>query len=250
MVQAIFDFESLSSPHPPGGFLVAVVAPEIDFGENNAPCKHIEEIIRERHWTHIAQQGYEAAHYIGPSDRDQAFFERAAARPVDLQAANAIVCTGLNDDERETAESYRPLLEQGLKRGLPFVCANPDLVVDVGGRLYICAGALADIYQHMGGDVYWAGKPYPAAYETAAAAAAKARDRETDPKRVLVIGDALRTDIAGAFGQGLDSLFIGAGIHRHEVMGENGRALDPEKLALLFAGDAPRATAAMPILAW
>jgi ribonucleotide monophosphatase NagD (HAD superfamily) len=58
------------------------------------------------------------------------------------------------------------MLERALQRGLPFVCANPDLIVDVGGTILYCAGAIADIYQHMGGAVFWAGKPHLSAYET------------------------------------------------------------------------------------
>ncbi len=199
---------------------------------------------------HLDEQGYETAHYIGPRDRDQAFFERAAPKPAELHAADAIVCTGLNDDMTETAETYRTVLERGLERGLPLVCANPDLVVDVGGRLYTCAGAVADLYQHIGGSVYWAGKPYAAAYETATSVARELRGSDVPASRVLVIGDALRTDIAGASAHGIDSLFIGGGIHRHDVMTLAGDELDPGKLAALFAGDAPQATAAMPVLAW
>lgn len=199
---------------------------------------------------HLKEKAYDTAHYIGPRDRDQAFFERAAPRPTDLHEANAIVCTGLNDDTTETAETYRPVLEAGLERGLPLVCANPDLVVDVGGRLFTCAGAVADLYQHMGGNVYWAGKPYAAAYETATSVAEGLRGADVPASRVLVIGDALRTDIAGASAHGFDSLFIGGGIHRDDVMTAAGDQIDPGKLAALFAGDAPQATAAMPVLAW
>lgn len=194
---------------------------------------------------HIAESTYERAFYVGPQDRDKAFFERAAARSTPLAEADAIVCTGLNDDTNEKPEDYLPLLEAALARGLPFVCANPDLVVDVGGRLYFCAGAIADIYQHMGGVVFWAGKPYPAAYQAAREAALAVRGQAVENSRVLVIGDALRTDIAGAAAEGLDALFIAAGIHREETM-TNG-AIVPDRLEALFA-NAPRAIAAMPLL--
>lgn len=198
---------------------------------------------------HIADQAYAAAYYIGPRGRDATFFERAAARGAPLDMAEAIVCTGLVDDVNETAEDYRALLEAGHARGLPFVCANPDLVVEVGGRLFPCAGALADLYARLGGDVFWAGKPHSSAYETARAVAERIRGRATAPDKILVIGDAMRTDIEGAKRAGLDALFIAGGIHRKDTMRDDG-SIDGDKLTALFTHDAPRAVAAMAHLAW
>ena len=197
---------------------------------------------------HMAEKGYRAAHYIGPRERDAAFFEQASARDVPLGDAEAVVCTGLVDDVNETVDDYRELLEAACARGLPFVCANPDLVVEVGGRLYLCAGALADVYEGLGGEVYWAGKPHMTAYETATAAAGTLRGADVARDKILVIGDAVRTDIAGGARAGLDALFIAGGIHRDDTM-TNG-AIDSEKLAQLFSADAPRAIAAMSHLAW
>jgi HAD superfamily hydrolase (TIGR01459 family) len=198
---------------------------------------------------HMIGQGFTSVYGIGPRDRDAAFFDKAAAKLVPLGEAQAIVATGLDDDRSEVAEDYRPLLEDALQRRLPFVCANPDLVVDVGGTLYLCAGAIADIYQHMGGEVFWAGKPHSSAYLTALAAAERVRGIAVARDRVLVIGDALRTDLEGARRFGLDALFIAGGIHRDDVV-VHGR-LDPEKLDALFsAPDAPGALGAMTQLKW
>jgi len=197
---------------------------------------------------HIARAGYRRVHFIGPRTRDAAFFETATAEDAALEDAEALVCTGLVDDVNETVDTYMGLLAGARALDLPFVCANPDLVVDVGGRLFLCAGALADAYAHMGGTVFWAGKPHATAYETARAKAAEIRGAEIAPERVLVIGDAVRTDLAGARGAGLDALFIAGGIHRHETMA--GGVLDPEKLARLFPPETPGAIAAMPALAW
>src|SRR5688500_8897894 len=192
----------------------------------------------------LRAHGYTRVYAIGPRDRDAALFSRLTAELVPLEEAQAIVCSGLDDDRRETAEDYRGVLEAALARRLPFVCANPDLVVDVGGTLYLCAGAIADIYQHMGGDVFWAGKPHSSAYLTALAVAERVRGVAVSHDRVLVIGDALRTDLEGARRFGLDALFIAGGIHRDDVV-ENGR-LDPEKLEALFSmPDAPGALGAM-----
>jgi HAD superfamily hydrolase (TIGR01459 family) len=197
---------------------------------------------------HVEAQGYARAHYVGPAERDAAFFERSAALPATVEEAEAIVCTGLVDDLTDTVETYRPLLTAARARGLPFVCANPDLVVDVGGRLYLCAGALADAYQNMGGEVFWAGKPHRIAYATAQAEARRIRDAETPPARMLVIGDSVRTDLAGARTMGLDALFVAAGIHRDETM--SGNLIDADKLARLFPSGTPGAVAATAVLAW
>jgi len=192
---------------------------------------------------HVRGQGYARLHGIGPADRDAALFSALGAEFVGIETADAILCTGLNDDLTETAEDYLPLLETALARRLAFVCANPDKVVDVGGRLYLCAGAIADLYEARGGDVFWAGKPHASAFQTALARARSVRDFSRTDARVLVIGDALRTDIKGAHNAGVDALFIAGGIHREETM--DGGKLCPDKLAGLFEGDAPPAIAAM-----
>ena len=197
---------------------------------------------------HIVEMGYATARYIGPGDRDADFFARSPAKPSALEAAEAVVCTGLENDADETPEEYRPLLERARARALPFVCANPDLVVDVGGRLYPCAGALADLYERLGGRVFWAGKPHPVAYAKALEVAGRLRGKAVARERVLVVGDAVRTDLVAAQNAGLDALFIAAGIHRRETM-DAGR-LSLEKLARLFVPGAPRALAAMTMLRW
>jgi HAD superfamily hydrolase (TIGR01459 family) len=197
---------------------------------------------------HMRDAGYRRVHFIGPRERDAAFFARAGADDVPLDAAEAIVCTGLTDDVNETVESYRDVLDAGVRRGIPFVCANPDLVVDVGGRLFLCAGALADAYAHMGGTVFWAGKPHASAYAAARTAAARLRGAPTADDKILVIGDAIRTDLAGAHGAGLDAIFVAGGIHREEAM--EGERIDAYKLARLFPEGTPPALAAMGALAW
>ena len=197
---------------------------------------------------HIAEKGYTRLFAIGPSDRDAATFARLPARPVALDDAQAIVCTGLNDDRTETADDYRALLERAKALKLPLVCANPDLVVDVGGRQFICAGAIADLYERMDGEVFWAGKPHANAYDGAQAAAEAIRGSAVQRARVLAIGDSLRTDLKGAEAAGIDAIFVASGIHRDETMGSD--ALSPEKLSLLFAPPAPPALAVMVKLVW
>jgi HAD superfamily hydrolase (TIGR01459 family) len=198
--------------------------------------------------THIAERGYAKVYGIGPRDRDAAFFAASPAKLVGLDAAQAIVCTGLTDDINETAESYRGLLEEALTRSLPFVCANPDLVVDVGGRHYWCAGAIADLYEHMGGDVYWAGKPHTSAYGTALKTAEKLRGETIPLSRILAVGDAIRTDLAAARNFGVGAIFVASGIHKHDAM-EHG-ILSHDKLITLFPPGTPGALAAMTGLRW
>jgi HAD superfamily hydrolase (TIGR01459 family) len=197
---------------------------------------------------HIADKGYRRVYCIGPADRDSLTFERLTAERADLDGADAILCTGLNNDRSETAESYRPLLEQARARNLPFVCANPDLVVDVGGRQYLCAGAIADLYERMDGEVFWAGKPHTNAYATARATAERLRGKPVPLARILAIGDSLRTDLNGAQAFGIPAVFVASGIHREETMGAG--VLSPDVLERLFAPPAPVPLAVMERLAW
>ena len=137
---------------------------------------------------------------------------RMPASALRFDEAEAIVCTGLVDDRNETAETYRPLLERALARSMPLVCANPDLIVDVGGELLPCAGVIAELYEDMGGEVYWAGKPYPPAYRSCASRRSPgcaARPLPTRPHPGHRRRGAHRHRGRGA--AGIDSLFIAPG---------------------------------------
>jgi len=197
---------------------------------------------------HIAERGYGRVMHIG-TERDLPLFETMAAARVPLEHAEAIVCTGLEDDRNETAETYRPLLAAALRRQLPLVCANPDLIVDVGGELLPCAGVVAELYEGMGGQVYWAGKPHAPAYARAMEAIARLRGSLPSPERILAIGDAVRTDLAGAHAAGLDSMFIAQGIHRDALLRDG--CLDPASLARLLEPYRPiEPIAAMVGVSW
>lgn len=198
---------------------------------------------------HIAEKGYRRLHWVGPLRRDKALFERAPGPSVPVEEAEAILCSGLVDDIKEAVEDYRPLLEAAHARQLPFVCANPDLVVDVGEQRHLCAGSLAAEYERMGGEVYWAGKPYLPAYKTARQRAGALRGKLPPLDRMLAIGDTVRTDLGAAQALGVDALLITAGIHRDLIM--SGEAIDPRGLAELFAPPGtPPAVAAMTYLRW
>jgi HAD superfamily hydrolase (TIGR01459 family) len=119
---------------------------------------------------HLDDSDYRRVHHIG-QDRDLPLYDGLHVKRVPLEEAEVIVCTGLEDDRSETGESYRDRLRPAAMRKLPFVCANPDLVVDVGGVMLPCAGQAAKVYQSLSGPVYWAGKPHRAIYKAAFAAA-------------------------------------------------------------------------------
>ncbi len=157
----------------------------------------------------IAERGDAPVHHIGP-ERDLSLLDAAAqlsgARPrlVPAEDASYILCTGLFDDEVETPDHYAERLGAFAARRLPFVCANPDLIVHRGKELVYCAGALAQAYEDLGGEAVYAGKPHAPIYKAALAAAAAARGAPVERSRVLAIGDAMRTDVAGAAGQGFE----------------------------------------------
>lgn len=186
------------------------------------------------------------AYKIGPS-KDEGLYD---GLPVDFQGvdgADYVICTGLRDDLSEPPESYRAELQRLAQRNLPFVCANPDRVVQFGGQLIPCAGALADIYADLGGEVVMAGKPYAPIYELTIKAAEAAAGRPLERSRLLCVGDGLPTDVAGAQKQGLDCLFIAAGIHADELSGPDG--LDPLKVDGFLSAHSVRAAWGMADLA-
>jgi HAD superfamily hydrolase (TIGR01459 family) len=157
---------------------------------------------------------------IGPQ-RDLPTFTELGITFAPAESADYVVCTGLFDDETETPEDYRGLLTRLRERNLLMVCANPDLVVERGERLVYCAGAIADLYASLGGEVLYAGKPHRPIYEMALARAGEVRGRRPALDRVLAIGDSVRTDLTGAAAFGIDCLFVTAGIHAEELGGRD-----------------------------
>jgi HAD superfamily hydrolase (TIGR01459 family) len=180
--------------------------------------------------------------------RDRLFFEALPGISDQIATADALACTGLVDDRRERPEDYLPVLRAARERSLPFVCANPDLSVHVGADLLPCAGAIATLYEALGGSVHWAGKPHPIAYETALEVATELRAGQIARSRVLAIGDSIRTDLAAAAAAGVDALFIASGIHRDEVMADG--SISGQSLAAALAGLARRPIASAASLRW
>jgi HAD superfamily hydrolase (TIGR01459 family) len=155
-------------------------------------------------------------HHIGPP-RDMPLYNGLDVRFGSLAEADYVVCSGFDNDEQETVEDYRPQLEAMRRRSLLMVCANPDLIVERGHMILPCAGTIALAYEEMGGEVYYAGKPHRPVYERALAVASDLAGHPIPKERVLAVGDAIRTDIAGAVGFGIDALMIARGIHAEEL---------------------------------
>ncbi|WP_265516625.1 TIGR01459 family HAD-type hydrolase [Nitratireductor luteus] len=153
--------------------------------------------------------------HIGP-DRDMTLYDGLDIELVEEFEAAGVVCTGLVDDEIETPEDYAELLQRLRARNLPFICANPDIVVERGDKLVFCAGALARDYGLLGGRTEIAGKPHRPIYEAALAAAGRALGRQIGIADALAVGDGVLTDVKGGVNMGIDVLFVTAGIHAVE----------------------------------
>jgi HAD superfamily hydrolase (TIGR01459 family) len=202
----------------------------------------------------IGAQGRAPLHHIGP-ERDLALFravENATGHApvlVDLPESTCVVVTGLGGDETGLPEDYDRDLAAMRRRDLPMICANPDLLVHIGSTTRYCAGAIAERYQRMGGAVLYAGKPHPPIYQASLAALSHA-DRPVAMARVLAIGDAMRTDVAGAVQLGFDVLFVTSGIHHAEVHRGPDGALDPDAYGAMIMASGHRPLAAIATLAW
>jgi HAD superfamily hydrolase (TIGR01459 family) len=181
----------------------------------------------------VASRPGQRVFHLGPQ-RDVPIFAGLDVAFTPLDTADYVVCSGLFDDTIETPESYRDMLAAMRQRSLFMVCANPDIMVERGDTLVYCAGALADAYAALGGEVLYCGKPHAPIYQAALAAAATARGGAAVPlERVLAIGDSVRTDLKGAAAFGIDSVFVTSGIHAEEYGGRH--TPDSEALDGIFA---------------
>jgi HAD superfamily hydrolase (TIGR01459 family) len=176
-------------------------------------------------------------------ERNLGLFDGESVRLVDADAAELVVCSGLHDDAAETPDDYYDLFSRLLERGLPMICANPDLKAERGSRLVYCAGSLAAQYEARGGEVRYAGKPYLPIYTEALSALAGIVNAPISKTDVLAVGDGINTDIRGAHEAGLSAVFIASGIHMPE-------GLEPRALARLYADKPFRPIAALSALAW
>ncbi|HZL59240.1 MAG TPA: TIGR01459 family HAD-type hydrolase [Stellaceae bacterium] len=177
-------------------------------------------------------------YFIGPPRDEPVMKGLDLERVARVEDADFLLAIGPTDWE-ESVAPYEAMLQSARARNLPMVCANADLVVIHQGRRSICAGAIAARYEEIGGNVRWHGKPHESVYETCL----RLLD-VPDSKRILALGDSLRTDIAGAHAMGLDSVLLASGIHAEEIGLVPGEPPDPARIERLIeaaGGFMPRA---------
>ena len=148
---------------------------------------------------------------IGP-ERDDMLYENIELHFSDIDEASFISCTGMFEDD-DKPEDYRSMLIEARDAGLPFICANPDVKVKIAGRVVWCGGALAKLYEELGGEVIYAGKPHEPVYRLARAWMSEMLGYVPPQDRVLCIGDNIFTDLLGARQQDYDCLFIQDGLY-------------------------------------
>jgi HAD superfamily hydrolase (TIGR01459 family) len=195
----------------------------------------------------LAERAGARVYHLGP-DKDLTIYEGLPLTLVDEADCDLICCTGFFDDEVETPDDYQEQLAAWHARDLPMICVNPDMVVERGGRLIWCAGALAQRYRDLGSDPLLVGKPHALIYEQAMARIAAIAGRPVPRESVLAVGDGIATDIRGAVGQGIDVLFVTDGIHT-AVFGERA-APDHDKVREFLANANLGARAVIPSLVW
>jgi len=178
-----------------------------------APDDAWDGIVTSGDATRLALNEYAPGPFfkIGPAGGDDLLYSGLDINFSNSDTARAIVCTGLVRELGSEPNDYRMLLSDFAERKLPMICANPDIVVQVGDQLVWCAGALARLYRELGGKSVIAGKPHKPIYELAYKRL-EAKGWQGDRKTVLAIGDGPETDLLGATRIGIDSLFIGDGI--------------------------------------
>ena len=142
-------------------------------------------------------------YHLGPS-RDISVFEKVKDNRTDLKSCDFILCTGLFDDHNNDLNYYKKLLLNHVSKKL--ICTNPDLIVHRGNVEELCAGSIAKVFEDLGGEVIYYGKPHREVYKMCFGS----------NEKVLAIGDNLRTDIKGANNLKIDCIFISEGVHRKE----------------------------------
>jgi HAD superfamily hydrolase (TIGR01459 family) len=181
--------------------------------------------------------------HLGP-ERDRPTFEGLPLDQTEEAAADFVLCTGLFDDETETADDYAAMLARLKERDLDLVCANPDIVVDRGEKRVYCGGAIAAAYAEIGGRSHYFGKPHAPIYDLA-----RARLGDLKDSQILAVGDGLLTDIKGANDQGIDALFVTGGI-AHERCGPAVDNPQSDLVTRVLSESGGKAIGAMARLIW
>ena len=190
---------------------------------NSSVKKFLEKMgMKKEMRNHVFTSGEAALNYLNKNLLNKTFFHIGPPRDFDLfkdfeknkltniDKSEYLLCTGLFDDNDKDLTFYKDLFESQLKKKM--ICTNPDLIVDRGSVRELCAGSVAMVFEKMGGEVVYFGKPYPEVYN---------QSINNKNKKILSIGDNLNTDIKGANLLNYDSLIVSNGIHKLEIK-ENG----------------------------
>jgi HAD superfamily hydrolase (TIGR01459 family) len=145
-------------------------------------------------------------YHIGPSRDFDLFLNFKENKTEDIKESTYLLCTGLFEEEGENLDYYKELFKEHVNKKL--ICTNPDLIVERGNKRELCAGSIASVFEKMGGEVLYFGKPFPEVYN---------KSIDNKDKKILSIGDNLNTDIKGANLLNYDSLLISNGIHKNEI---------------------------------
>ena len=151
----------------------------------------------------------EKFYHLGPSRDFDLFVDFKKNKSVDIKESSYLLCTGLFEEQGEDLNHYKELFKEHINKKM--ICTNPDLIVDRGDKRELCAGSVALVFEEMGGEVIYFGKPYPEVYN---------QSINNKKKKVLSIGDNLNTDIKGANLLNYDSLLISNGVHKNEIKKE------------------------------
>jgi len=151
---------------------------------------------------HLSEKFY----HIGPSRDFDLFLDFESSKTRNIENSTYLLCTGLFDDHNEDLNYYQKLFEDQVNKKM--ICTNPDLIVDRGKKRELCAGSIALVFEKMGGEVVYFGKPFPEVYN---------QSINNKNKKALSIGDNLNTDIKGANLLNYDSLLISNGVHKNEI---------------------------------
>ena len=187
-------------------------------------------------------------YYIGPS-RDHVLLKGLDLDLVEADKAEFVLVVGPFNDEVEGPEDYRASFTEIVARGLPLICANPDIMVERGHKRIYCAGALALLYEQLGGKAIYFGKPHGPIYGVAQSRLAHLAGSPIARERLLAVGDGLLTDIKGAAEQQIDALFVTGGLSAPEV-GPTPEQPDPARVTALCRTHGLAPVAALPRLIW
>ena len=151
----------------------------------------------------------EKFYHIGPIRDFDLFLDFKKNKTVTIKESTYLLCTGLFEEQGKDLSYYKELFKEHVNKKM--ICTNPDLIVDRGEKRELCAGSVALVFEKMGGEIVYFGKPFPEVYN---------QSIDNKEKRVLSIGDNLNTDIKGANLLNYDSLLISNGVHKDEIKKE------------------------------